>query len=80
MNIFSHLLDTTCGTDQFRCVAGICKYADNENCAGPCIRGDWAEDGETDCTDGSDEGKCLKLLNVSKKITLLSSASFVLWS
>ena len=55
MNIFQFI--ATCGTDQFQCQSGICKYTDNGNCNGPCIRSDWVNDGEADCTDGSDEGK-----------------------
>ena len=30
-------------------------YTDNSYCHGPCIRGDWANDGTNDCSDGSDE-------------------------
>ena len=45
----------TCGTDQFKCQSGICKYTDNSNCEGPCIKQSWVNDGEADCTDGSDE-------------------------
>ena len=45
----------TCRTDQFQCKSGICLYTDNSNCNGPCIRGDWANDGTNDCSDGSDE-------------------------
>ena len=49
----------TCGSDQFQCTSGICKYTNNDNCDGQCIRGDWFQDGEEDCSDGSDEGKWL---------------------
>ena len=45
----------TCRADQFQCKSGICLYTDNSNCNGPCIRGDWANDGTNDCSDGSDE-------------------------
>ena len=71
------LLDTTCGSNEFQCIGGICKYEDNENCSGRCIRGDWAGDGEPDCTDASDEGKCLKLLNVCKKANLELDREYV---
>ncbi len=57
MNIF-HFIGF-CGTDQFQCKSGICKYTDNDNCNGPCIQRDWVNDGEADCTDGSDEGEWL---------------------
>ena len=46
-----------CDADQFQCRAGDCKYSDNHNCNGPCIRRDWVNDGEADCTDASDEGE-----------------------
>ena len=46
-----------CDADQFQCKAGDCKYSDNDNCNGPCIRSSWVNDGEADCTDGSDEGE-----------------------
>ena len=45
----------TCGADQFQCKSGICLYTNNSNCHGPCIHGDWANDGTNDCSDGSDE-------------------------
>ena len=61
---FSILKATSCGSDQFECTSGICKYTDNENCSGQCIRGDWFQDSEEDCTDGSDEGKWLHSLNI----------------
>ena len=44
-----------CDADQFECIAGDCKYSDNNNCNGPCIKSSWVNDGEPDCTDGSDE-------------------------
>merc|ERR1712241_1157547 len=44
-----------CGPDHFKCKSGICKYTDNSNCGGPCIQSSWVNDGEADCTDGSDE-------------------------
>ena len=47
-----------CDADQFQCKAGDCKYIDNNNCNGPCIQSSWVNDGEADCTDGSDEGEC----------------------
>ena len=53
----STISDTTCNADQFQCKAGDCKYIDNDNCNGPCIRSSWVNDGEADCTDGSDEGE-----------------------
>ena len=48
-----------CDPDQFECQSGICKYTDNKYCNGPCIRNSWVNDGEADCTDGSDEGELL---------------------
>jgi len=54
-NSFDLRDEGACGADQFRCKTGICKYTDNGNCDGPCIRGDWVNDGEPDCNDGSDE-------------------------
>ena len=50
---------TSCGPNQFECKTGICKYTDNDNCYGSCIKSDWVQDNESDCTDGSDEGKYL---------------------
>ena len=49
--------DTTCGANQFQCDAGDCIYSDNANCNGQCIQNSWVNDGEADCTDGSDEGE-----------------------
>ena len=46
-----------CDADQFQCKVGDCKYSDNDNCNGPCIQSSWVNDGEADCTDGSDEGE-----------------------
>ena len=46
-----------CGTNQFECQSGVCKYDENDNCDGPCIKKDWVNDGEKDCTDGSDESE-----------------------
>ena len=65
--IFPLFIATTCGSDQFECTSGICKYTDNENCSGKCVRGDWFQDGEEDCTDGSDEGEWLHSLNSLNK-------------
>ena len=54
--IYKFVFIATCDANQFRCNAGDCKYTDNNNCNGPCIRSTWVNDGEEDCTDGSDEG------------------------
>ena len=56
-HIHSCLFIGICDDDQFHCESGICKYTDNSNCSGPCIRKDWVGDGMADCTDGSDECK-----------------------
>ena len=55
VNTISKIIGVKCGADQFQCKAGICKYSDNANCNGPCILYSWANDGEEDCSDGSDE-------------------------
>ena len=60
MNIFISFFIAKCGSNQFQCISGICKYRNNDNCDEQCIRGDWFQDGEEDCSDGSDEGKSLK--------------------
>ena len=52
-----HSRQLNCDADQFQCKAGDCKYSDNDNCNGPCIRSSWVNDGEADCTDGSDESE-----------------------
>lgn len=43
---------TTCKLDEFRCKSGKCMY---KGCSGPCIPKDYVNDGEQDCSDGSDE-------------------------
>ena len=53
--MISTITDTACSDNQFQCKAGDCIYSDNANCNGPCIKSSWVNDGEPDCTDGSDE-------------------------
>ena len=44
-----------CNANQFQCQSGICKHNKNPDCEGQCIKNSWVNDGEEDCTDGSDE-------------------------
>ena len=44
-----------CDANQFQCQSGICKRRKNPDCEGQCIKRSWVNDGEEDCTDGSDE-------------------------
>ena len=44
-----------CDANQFQCQSGICKHRKNPDCEGQCIKRSWVNDGEEDCTDGSDE-------------------------
>ena len=48
---------TSCRSDQFRCLSGVCKHTSTSDCRGPCITKRWLNDGDEDCTDGSDESK-----------------------
>ena len=52
---------TTCDEGQFKCKAGFCQWVDEEEaeCTGPCIPNRWVGDGQEDCSDGSDESKCI---------------------
>ena len=60
MQSFPLLIFTAiCGADKFQCQSGVCKHVKNPDCDGSCILSSWVNDGEEDCTDGSDESKYL---------------------
>ena len=46
----------TCKSSEFDCKAAGCTNPDNEKCKGTCIPKSWANNGEEQCADGSDEG------------------------
>ena len=47
---------STCKSSEFDCKAAGCTNPDNEKCKGTCIPKSWANNGEEQCADGSDEG------------------------
>ena len=59
---------SNCEENQFECETGD-MLPDRTCCGGPCIKDIWANDGEKDCLDGSDEfGELLYTFNHSKNL------------
>ena len=48
-----------CKSDQFQCKTGVSKA---KGFPGPCIPKNWENDGNEDCTDGSDENSEILML------------------
>ena len=65
MPVISSLGKVVCKSSEFDCNVAGCMNPDHKKCRGTCIPKEWANDGEEECADGSDEGTIGKNRNAN---------------